>query len=205
MLSKSVQLLLALSISANFLWGENTSLIKQSQLLEAELALAQKPQAYFIFQVKDKKISLKARGIELKEWEIKKIRYFGNSPPAKPIPLLKKSTLFPPKRKNIKPGSVTETGEFKLATLELNDMPTTYTLSMEGGIYIHIRPQSGSFFSKLGSVWYYFTGLTVPPLKKIWFSIKKRPFTTIEVVLKNKKDCKELYWAFMEGAECLIF
>jgi hypothetical protein len=204
-LLKSVQLLIALSISANFLCGENISLNKRTQLLEAELALAQKPQAYFILQVKDKKISLKAKGIELKEWEIKKIRYFGNSPPAKPIPLLKKSALFPPKRKNIKPGSVTETGEFKLATLELNDMPTTYTLSMEGGIYIYIRAQSGNFFSKLGSVWGHFTWLTVPPLKKIWFSIKKRPFTTIEVVFMNKKYCKELYWAFMEGAECLIF
>ncbi len=205
MLSKSIQLLIILSIATNFLWSENTNLIKQTQLLEAELALAQKPQVYFVFHIKDKKISLKARGIALKEWEIKKIRYFGNSPPARPIPLLKKSTLFPPKRKNIKPGSYTEDGEFKLTTLELNDMPATYTLAMEGCIYIFLRPQSRSFFSKLRSIWYHFKWFTFPPLKKIWFSLKKRPLTSIEVVLKSKKDSQELYWSIMEGAACLIF
>jgi hypothetical protein len=84
-------------------------------------------------------------------------------------------------------------------------MPASYTLSMEGSIDIHIRARSGSFLSKLGSVWDHFIWLTVPPLKKIWFSIKKRPFTTIEFIFMNQKDCKELYWAFMEGAECLIF
>jgi hypothetical protein len=202
---KLIQLLIVLPLSANSLWSETPDLIKQTQLLEAELALAQKPQTYFTFQVRDKKISLKARGIVLKEWEMKKVRYFGNSPPAKPILLLKKSALFPPKRKNIKPGSVTEGGELKLATLELNDMPSVYTLSLEGGIYIFIRPQLRRFFSRLLSVWYYFNWMTFLPLEKIWFSIKKKPLTTIEIVLKNKKDSKELYWAFLEGAGCLIF
>jgi len=204
-LQKFIYLFIALFIQSNSLWGDKTSLSRETQLLEAELAIAQKPQIYFIFLVRDKKIQLKAKGIVLKEWEIQNIRHFGNAPPPKPISLVKKSTLFPPKRKKIKPGSVNEEAEFKLATLELKDMPGIYTLSLEGGTPIFIRPQPRSFFSRLRNIWHSFRWYTLPPLEKLWFSLRKRPFTAIDIVFKDKKDSQALYWAFIEGSECIIF
>jgi hypothetical protein len=84
-------------------------------------------------------------------------------------------------------------------------MPARYTLSMREGLFISIRPPSKRFIAKLSSIWHSLSWYTLPPLKVVWFSLRKRPFTAVNIVMKNKKDAQELYWAFLEGSECIIY
>ncbi|PJC73783.1 MAG: hypothetical protein CO013_06045, partial [Syntrophobacterales bacterium CG_4_8_14_3_um_filter_58_8] len=44
--------------------------IRENRLLEEELVLARKPDIYFVFNLKEKMASIKARGIPLRELQI---------------------------------------------------------------------------------------------------------------------------------------
>ncbi|HRD02423.1 MAG TPA: hypothetical protein PLP57_07255 [Candidatus Saccharicenans sp.] len=81
-----------------------SELLKENRFLEEELTLAKKPIYYFVIDLKDKKIELRARGMVLKSWVVGQIRYFGEPVPLKVIALSQKSALNPPKRRLIKPG-----------------------------------------------------------------------------------------------------
>ncbi len=203
--AKFIHLVAAVFVAANTLGSQTASLTRETEFLEAELTLARKPQTYFVFQIKDKKILLKARGIVLREWDMEKVRCFGDRVRLKPAALNKKITLFPPKRESIKPGNKDEKDEFEIESLELKDMPSRYTLFMDQGISIHVRPKPGSFFSRLGSAWRSLKWYTVPPLKMILLSARKKPFTAVDVVLKSKQETRALFWAFAEGSECIVY
>lgn len=203
--AKFIRLVAAVFIAANALGSQTASLARETEFLEAEITLAQKPQIYFVFRLKDKKIQLKARGIVLREWEIEKVRFFGDGVRLKSVALNKKITLFPPKRESIKPGNKDEKDEFKIESMELKDMPSRYTLFMDGGISIYVRPKPGSIFSKLGSAWRSLKWHTVPPLKMVLLSARNRPFTAVDVVLKNRQETQALFWAFAEGFECIVY
>ncbi len=205
MLAKFIHLLAAVFFAANTLGSQTASLIKETEFLEAELTLARKPQTYFVFRLEDKKILLKARGIVLREWDMEKVRCFGDSIPLKPVALNKKITLFPPKRESIKPGNKDEKDEFKIESLELKDMPSRYTLFMDQGISIQVRPKPGSFFSRLATAWRSFKWHTIPPLKMVLLSARKKPFTALDVVLKSKQETQALFWALAEGSECILY
>jgi hypothetical protein len=203
--AKFIRLVAAVFIAANALGSQTASLARETEFLEAEITLARKQQIYFVFQLKDKKIQLKARGIALREWDIEKMRFFGDGVRLKPVALNKKITLFPPKRESIKPGNKDEKDEFKIESLELKDMPSRYTLFLDAGISIYVRPKPGSIFSKLGSAWRSLKWHTIPPLKMVLLSARNRPFTAVDVVLKSRQETQALFWAFSEGFECIVY
>lgn len=205
MLPQLIHFFIVLFISVNPLWSKETIVLEEKQLFEAELSLAQKPKIYFIFNIKEKKIHLKARGSLLREWEIEKIRFWGNPVPITPFSLVKKSTPFTAKRESIKPDNYNEKNEFELQALESIYMPTSYSLYMEGGILIYIRPKPGGLISMLYSLNHTYKWYTFSPLQAVWFSVRKRSFTAIDIVLRDKKEAQALYWAFLEGLEAIIF
>lgn len=205
MLPKLISLFICLAMPASTLGNENALDTAERLLLESELALAKKPSLYFIFDLRDKRIYLKARGILLREWEIRKMRYWGNPVAVKPIALTDKMVLLPPKRERIKPGESDEEEKYEVKALELDDMPSSYTFSLTGGIFLSLRPEAKGWVSILPLALNALRWHTLLPLKTIWFSVRKKPFTSIEIVLKAKRESQAFYWAFTEGTECIIF
>lgn len=80
------------------------AILKENRFLDEELSLAKKPKYYFVINLKDKKIELRARGMILKSWTASQVRYSGRPVPLKVITLSQKSALNPPERIEIKPG-----------------------------------------------------------------------------------------------------
>ncbi len=183
---------------------EKTKAAEMNLLLEAEAALAKTPSSYFIMDFGEQAVFLKARGIVLKKWELRKARFWGKAVSIKAVKLFKKSAWFPPKRKNIVPGK-DEQGNVELGVLELKDMPSFYRLTFPDGIRISVRPKSGKFllfFRNLGNALRRYTYL---PIKTLWLSLRKNSFTEIDIVLASENDSKALFWAFLEGQSCIIY
>jgi len=204
MLPSLISLFIFLAIPVNILGNEKASDTAERLLLESELSLAKKPNLYFIFDLRDKRISLKARGILLREWEIRKVRYWGNPVAIKPIALTDKMVLLPPKRERIKPGESDEEEKYEVKALELDDMPSSYSLSLTGGIFLSLRPEAKGWVSIFPNALNTLRRYTLLPLKTLWFTVRKKTFTSIEIVLKAQRESQALYWAFTEGTECII-
>lgn len=193
------------AIPANILGYCNAINNSEKLLLESELTLAKKPSLYFIFDLRNKKIYLKARGILLREWEIRKVRYWGNPVAIKPIALTEKIAILPPKRESIKPEDSDEDEKYEVKALELDDMPSSYTLSLTGDIFLCVKPEAKGWISIFPIALSTLRWYTLLRLKTLWFSVKKKPFTSIEIVLNIKRESQALYWAFTERMECIIF
>ncbi len=176
----------------------------ENQLLESELKLTTKPNIYFVFNLKDKKVYIKAHGTTLRELQVNKVEYWGDNIPLKPLFLSKKSTFFKPKREKIKPGNNKENERFEIEALELEDMPSSYMLCMDESIFIAVRSRPESFIARLCNIGYSFKWHFSRPLLALWYSLKRKPFIAIEVVL-DKKSTQALYWSFSEGTRCIIY
>lgn len=178
---------------------------KQNQLLKEELALAKTLALYFIIDVERKNISLKSRGVLLEEWKIENCRFWGDYPLLKTLTLIKKSTLFPPKRSKIKPGAAEEGNSFELEALELRDMPSTYVLYLSEGVCIYIRSKATKFISRVGNVRHLFNWYLWVPLRNLRHELRKKPFTAIDIKLGDKEKAQALYWALADGTKGLVF
>jgi hypothetical protein len=183
---------------------EEDSVKHQNQLLETELKIAQSPHIYFIFDLKDKRVYLKARGLVFRELKIETLRLWGNASAGKAASLLKKSTLFSPKRGMIKPRTNNRDEEFSMETLELKDMPTNYTLILEENLSISVRPKPTHMISSLWSIQYPAKWYLTRPVLTVWYALWRKPFTSIEIVLE-KNDARTLYWSFLEGMKGIVF
>jgi len=177
----------------------------RNKLLKEELTLARANASYFIFNLHQKNIQIKARGMVLREWKVEGLRSWGNPAPLKIISLQKKSALFAPKRKKIKPGENQFSDTFELNILELKDMPSAFILSMSDGLSIYVRPGSGNFFSRLVSLGRSIKWYSWLPLKNLWFQVRKRPFACLDLRLSIPDEAKALYWAIGEGFKGIIF
>ncbi|HLP46082.1 MAG TPA: hypothetical protein VK469_09050 [Candidatus Kapabacteria bacterium] len=183
--------------------------IEEKLILDAELELSKNPDLYLIFDLREKKIKLKVKGLLLRQWEVDSMRLFGNPIPVTPLPLARKSTLYRPKRENITPNGKEEkkdSAEAKVQAFEVGSMPSEYTLIIGGEIKISIRTKpEDRFFARLANFGLDIKWYTAPPLLALWHKYKKmKPFTLIDIVFKDKKEAQALYWIFTEGAECII-
>lgn len=180
-------------------------LLIKSLLLKQEFELASKPQLYFLFNLSEKKLELKARGLLLKEWKIARIRRWGGHPALKILTLEKKSALFAPKRKKIKPGEVQSGGTFELEALEVKDMPTIYTLKFNEGLKIYVRPKAKKFGGSMASIGFFLRWYGWFPIQNLFFQIFKKPVKLMEISLASGEEAKAIYWALLEGMKGLIF
>jgi len=197
-------LLFLLLTSSEAVSGESDSLKHENQLLETELRVAQTPQIYAIFDLKSKKIYLKARGLLLRELSIEVFRVWGNLRAVKAATLIRKSALFPPKRVLVNPRAGDDEAQPSVETLELKDMPTNYTLVLEGNISISVRPKPIHLLSSLWSIRYPVQWYLARPALTVWHALWRKPFTSIEIVLPES-DARSLYWSFLEGMKAIVF
>jgi hypothetical protein len=186
----------------------------RNRLLESELALAKTGGSYMVIDIAGKAVSLRARGMIMRKWDIGSSRAWGKRIPMKTLKMKTKSALKPPQRANITPGkeekpakessSPAASSEPDLGILELKDMPVHYDLIFEDGIRVAVRPRSGKFgtrITSLGKTLGWYIGL---PIKTIFRAIRKKPFTEISIVLSSEKDAREIYWAFLDGHRTII-
>jgi hypothetical protein len=195
--------LLLFLVTPSLFWGASQE-TQEIRSLQAELSLANSSGLYMILDIEGRKIDLKAKGVVLRTWKIDKIRLWGDPVQSVPVTLLKKSALFPPKREDIKPGEIDEETTFELEALELNDMPSSYTLSIEQNISMYIGPQSKGWTSFLKNIgrslrWYFY-----PPIKTVWTKVKKQSVTLLEVTLANKEESQAFYWALDDRGRATV-
>lgn len=187
------------------LGGEKVSPILQTKILEAEYSLAKNSATCFILDTTGKKLLLKARGMVLKEWEIRAVRTWGCPFSTEPVSLIKKSALFGPKREKIKPGQAAQEEDFEPEALELADMPARYLLRLEKDIFVWVRPSTGKGISTLRNVPHAVSWYTLCPMRTVFEALRKKRFNALDLEFKGRSDSKSLYWAFAEGTRIIIF
>ncbi|MBC7363591.1 MAG: hypothetical protein H5U07_03470 [Candidatus Aminicenantes bacterium] len=205
-------------------------LLKENKFLEQELRLAKKPQYYFVLNLKEKKIELRARGMVLKSWTAKDIRYSGPAIPLEIITLAQKTALKPPQRLLINPaenqkeenspakseekkenktnqdksGAVSGTStsdSFEVPALEITDMPTSYELIMDNGLQISVRCLTKDKGKlRLEMISWY----VIRPLKNLVLGGKGVKPRMI-IYFEKERDAQGIYWAFIDGLNGLIW
>ena len=178
--------------------------IRENRLLEEELTLARKPDIYIVFNLKEKMAFIKARGIHLRELQINDFHCWGSPVSGNVYRLIKKSTFFKPGRAMIKPGESKEKDNFKIEALELADMPSRYTLVLDGGVRILIRPLTAGIVSGIGNLFYTSMRFLIRPIAMLWHALRGTPYTAIDIVL-DKNDARAVYWSLSEGSGAIIY
>jgi hypothetical protein len=210
---KTVILSLIYIVTALISTGKTAeALSSREELLQAELELAQKPQIYFMLNLEGKKVYFKARGIVLKEMPVDDIRFWGNMSDVQSYTLTKKSSFATPVRDKINPEKEEaekdekkdEKEKFQLKALELSDMPASYTLWLNGNVFITVGPIGEGAASKLYSAARSFSWYLSRPFYSVWNAVNKRPYTALHLRLK-KEDAQALYWSFVEGGMIIIY
>lgn len=191
-------------------FAQEINLLEESnRVLENELALARMSVLYMVINLEEKAILLKSRGMVLRKWDVQKFKLWGRPIPAEVFKLSKKSALIPPKRPNITPGKEDEQQGGKkdtveLGVLELDDMPVHYSLTLEEGIRISVRPRTKRFWPALMNFGKSVSWFTFLPLKTIWLTLKKKPFTEVELIMPTEKDARGIYWSYLEGQGTIV-
>lgn len=199
-------LCVALSAASNVSADELLDLRTENRFLQSELPLAQKANVYFIFNLKDKKVYMKTRGVTLRELSIVKVKAWNLRIPVKPQVLLKRSTLFKPRREDIKPQEK-ETGssdKFEIDALELDDMPSRFNLVLDNGVVITVRPTPRGVLSHLENMGNSLFWHLSRPLLTVWGFLGKKPYSSLYLSME-KTDAQSLYWSFSEGSQCIIY
>ena len=212
-MTRRISLLLVLAMSVaivpGLLSGEEDAvrIHRANRLLEEELALAKAPNFYFMFNLAEKTISLKSKGVVLRSWAPRKIRFWGKPLEFRALTLSRKTAFSPPKRKVIKPGE-SETvptpdkpGGFELEALEVKDMPLSYTLELEDGTKIEVSPRKKGI-SGLMDEFHWSIGL---PLTALKLSLRKRSIQVIGISFDDPKEGQSLYWVMTEGLRGLVW
>ena len=176
---------------------------RENKFLNEELKLAKGKGIYFVFNLKDRVISIKARGVTLRELRVEKVRFWGDYFEIKPRTLRKKSALFKPEREEIKPHKLEDTKRFEPDALELEDMPSNYGLLIDDHISVSVRTKARGVFSWAmnflsGIKWYMWR-----PLQTLWNFVKRETFSAIYLEL-DKEQARMLYWYFTEGSVNLM-
>jgi hypothetical protein len=180
-------------------------LIRENDLLKSEHQLAKTPQVYVLFDLVEKKIFIKARGTVLKELSIDSLGIWGASIQVKPMTLLKKDALIEPERKEIKPAKEGEETTSELQALQVGDMPARYRLSLDGNIWLYVRPRAEGTLSTLLNILSSLKSyLIIRPMGTLWYVLRGGSFTEI-VVYVSENDARSLYWTFQEGYGCVIW
>jgi hypothetical protein len=184
--------------------SEADRLMEENSLLKAEVQLARSSKIYVIFDLAAKKILMKAKGILLKELPVESYSQWGTPVRPKPLPLLGKTALVKPERKEIKPKTEGAENASEPEILQLEDMPVRYQLKFDDGIQISVKPKStgmvSTLFNLAASLKSY---LITRPMGILWNGLRRQSFTEIVVDL-NENDARSLYWSFQEGFQCII-
>jgi len=185
--------------------AELDQLARENNLLKSEHQFAKTPHVYVLFDLVEKKIFIKVRGTVLKELPITSLKIWGAPISVKPMTLLKKDAFIEPGRKEIKPAKEGEETTSELQALQVGDMPARYRLSLDGNIWLYVRPRAeGTLSTLLNTLSSLKSYLIIKPLGTLWYVLRGGSFTEI-VVYVSENDARSLYWTFQEGYGCIIW
>jgi hypothetical protein len=195
--------ILLLSVEASSA-SEADRLIDENSLLKAELQLAGSSKIYVLLDLPGKKMEMKAKGILLKELPVESYSQWGTPVPPRPLPLLRKTALVKPERKEIKPGTEDAGKASEPEVLKLEDMPVRYQLQFDDRIQISVKPKSTGMISTVFNLAASLKScLITRPMGTLWNGLHRQSFTEIAVVL-DENDARSLYWSFHEGFQCIV-
>jgi len=178
--------------------------VRENRLLEEELTLTRKPDIYFVFNLNEKKVYIKAGGIHLRELQMNDVHCWGSPVSGIVYHLSEKNSFFKPGREMITPGESKEKDNFKIEALELADMPSRYTLVFDGGMKIGIRPSTDGIASGIGNMFYTAMRFFIRPISMLWYTFRGKPYTAIDMVL-DQNDARSIYWSLSEGSGAIIY
>lgn len=179
------------------------TLIKENRLLKSELQFARKSDIYFIFNLTEKKVLFKAKGLVLKELPVENIKLWGSPIKQEPLKLIKKTAILKPKRAKIKPTKDNE-DSFEPDALELEDMPSRYRLTLDNYVWLYVRPEPDGMLSRIFYVVSTLKSYISRPVLSFWNTLWGKTFTEIDITV-DEKDARSLYWSFTEGLSCIIY
>lgn len=194
--------LIAGSVSAG---DESEKYVRENTRLQEELSLARTPQVYFVFDLAEKMTAIKAQGVVLRELPIRKFGYWGSPVSVAVYRVRKISTLIRPSRETIRPGENKGKDDFKIDALELADMPSRYTVLFDSGLKISVRPETAGIFSGIYNFFSSAGRFLTRPFAKLWNTLRRRPYTAIDIVLDNSDDARALYWSLSEDAAAIVY
>lgn len=200
--------------------ADKAALAKKQSTLSAEYGLAKDAKFYFVFDVLGRKIELRARGMVLKTWPVREMRFWGRPEFAGTVELVKKSALKAPERIVIKPGETEETvkpapaptapgsgaapADYDLEAIELRDMPKRFGLDLDNGLHITVKARAGEapgLGIRMKEAWRWYIGL---PLRDLMGKRGEHELAELELILESEQDAQSVYWHFFDGIKGII-
>ena len=202
--------------------ADKAALAKKQSTLSAEYGLAKDAKFYFVFDVLGRKIELRARGMVLKTWPIREMRFWGRPDFAGTVELVKKTTLKAPERIVIKPGETEETvkpasvatpaapgsaaaaADYDLEAIELRDMPKRFGLDLDNGLHITVKAKTGKapgLGVRMKEAWRWYIGL---PLQDLIGKRGEHELAELELILESELDAQSVYWHLFDGIKGII-
>lgn len=187
--------------------------LRDQAALTAEYGLARAPGFYFVLDVPGKTLDLRARGMVLRSWPLRSMRFWGHPAFQGTVELRRKSTLRVPERIVVRPPgegepatSASESGSdgFEVEALELKDMPESFGLEFDNGFHVAVRSAQGARRGPLGMAVNAWKWHVVLPVRSFLGLGKKGSKAWLELVFEDKRDAQAIYWHFAEGISGLI-
>lgn len=184
--------------------ADKAALARRQQQLTAESELAREPKFYFVLDVREKNLELRVKGMALRTWKLRSMRFWGKPAFSRTVQLVRKSTLNPPQRNVIKPGETTaaeDPAKFELEALELKDMPRSFSLEFDNGLRVSVKAGAKGLKGLAENLnWY-----AVLPVRNLMTSRDGKPMSVLELSFENEKDAQAIYWIFFEGIKGLVY
>jgi hypothetical protein len=201
--------------------ADKAALAIKQQVLSAEYGLAKDAKFYFVFDVLGRKIELRARGMVLKTWPIREMRFWGQPEFEGTVELVKKTTLKAPERIVIKPGDaepsikvpapkpgvspLTATAaDYDLEAIELRDMPNRFVLDLDNGLHISVKAATGEkpgLGQRLKELWRWYIAL---PLRDLAGKRGPHDLAELELTFEKEQDAQSVYWHLFDGIKGVI-
>jgi hypothetical protein len=184
---------------------DKEKIVRTQQELTAESDLAKEPHFYFVLDVRGKNLELRVKGMALRSWKLQSMRFWGKPVFSKTVQLVRKTTLKPPQRNVIKPGDTAPTpkdpSKFQLEALELKDMPKTFSLEFDNGLYVSIKTAGKGLAAFRDEVhWYGWL-----PVKSYFEARNGKTTSELEMRFDKESDAQAIYWIFFEGIKGLVY
>jgi len=206
-MKNAVRWIVVLLVAAAGAFGQQldkASLVRRQQELTAESELAKEPKFYFVLNVRQRSLELRVKGMPLRAWKLKSMKFWGQPAFSKTVVLVRKSTLNPPQRNVIKPGETTAAKDpvkFELEALELKDMPRSFSLEFDNGLHVSVKAEGGGLRSLAEAFGWY----AVLPVRNLIQTRNGKPMSELELSFENEKDAQAMYWIFFEGIKGLVY
>lgn len=194
----------------------------ENTMLRAEYDLARKGQVYLNLSLPKKEFEIRSSGMTIATIAIQEIRPWGPTPSPglhlisdkDRVPEREKIQIPPPGVEEntakpapapIDPAAAPVVKKFDIQATEVTDMPTSYTLWLEGGGVLVIKSflETKNWKEKLAHRFEKQLWSISHALRSVQHHWKKQPYTELTLVL-TPQDAQRLYWALPVGSALLI-